>query len=177
MGVYEWFTFSRQYTSVGSEWWHAVQGAFLYLGLFPWIQKGGWPRPVRMSHRVLVFGGVGNSFMRACCKAACAKGACISSPAWVVFPVPASDPATRFACLEMLRNLLSALPEHWSARLLPDYQPQLKVETGVALPITVTNLVTELTLFLLVLSPYLDLMDQAGVGLVATRPDQIDAES
>jgi hypothetical protein len=76
----------------------------------------------------------------------------------------------------MLRNLLSALPEHWSARLLPDHQPQLEVETGVGLPITVTNLVTELTLFLLVLSPYLDLMDQAGVGLVATTPSQPAAD-
>jgi hypothetical protein len=87
-------------------------------------------------------------------------------------PSTASDPATRLACFEMLRNLLSALPEHWSARLLPDHQPQLEVETDVGLPITVTNLVTELTLFLLVLSPYLDLMDQAGVGLVATTPGQ-----
>ena len=34
---------------------------------------------------------------------------------------------------------------------------------SVTLPITVTNLVVELTLFLLVLSPYLDLMDEAGV--------------
>jgi hypothetical protein len=83
-------------------------------------------------------------------------------------PSTASDPAIRAACFTMLRNLLSALPETWSARLLPDHQPQLEVETIVALPITVTNLVTELTLFLLVLSPYLDLMDQAGVGLVAT---------
>jgi hypothetical protein len=82
-------------------------------------------------------------------------------------PSTASDPATRAACFAMLRSLLSALPEAWSARLLPDHQPQLEVETMVSLPITVTNLVTELTLFLLILSPYLDLMDQAGVGLVA----------
>jgi hypothetical protein len=83
-------------------------------------------------------------------------------------PSTASDPATRVACFTMLRNLLSALPETWSARLLPDHQPQLEVETTVTLPITVTNLVTELTLFLLMLTPYLDLMDQAGVGLVTT---------
>jgi hypothetical protein len=69
----------------------------------------------------------------------------------------------------MLRDLLGELPETWTARLLPDHQPQLEVETMVALPTTVTNLVTELTLFLLALSPYLDLMDQAGFGLV-TRP-------
>jgi hypothetical protein len=86
-------------------------------------------------------------------------------------PSTASDPAVRSACLATLRNLLSALPESWSAQLLPDHQPQLEVETVVSLPITVTNLVTELTLFLLVLSPYLDLMDEAGVGLVAPETE------
>jgi len=83
-------------------------------------------------------------------------------------PSTASDPVTRVACFTMLRNVLSALPDAWTVRLLPDHQPQLEVETMVTLPITVTNLVTELTLFVLILSPYLDLMDQAGVGLVAT---------
>jgi hypothetical protein len=82
-------------------------------------------------------------------------------------PSTASDPATRLACFAMLRNLLIALPETWSARLLPDHQPQLEVETSVNLPITINNLVTELTLFLLILAPYLDLMDQVGVGPAA----------
>lgn len=81
-------------------------------------------------------------------------------------PSTASDPAIRVACFTMLRNLVSALPKSWSARLLPDHQPQLEVQSVVALPITVTNLVTELTLFLLGLGPYLELMDQAGFGLV-----------
>ena len=82
-------------------------------------------------------------------------------------PSTASDPATRVACFKMLRNVLGALPDTWTARLLPDHQPQLEVETSVTLPITVTNLVTELTLFLLALSPYLELMDQAGLGRVS----------
>ncbi len=84
-------------------------------------------------------------------------------------PSTASDPATRVACFMMLRHFPGALPPAWSARLLPDHQPQLEVETIVELwPITVTNLVVELTLFLISLSPYLDLMDQAGVTLVAS---------
>jgi hypothetical protein len=82
-------------------------------------------------------------------------------------PSTASDPVTRAGCFTMLRSLLGALPEAWAARLLPDHQPLLEVEFMVELPITVTNLVVELTLFLLLLSPYLDLMDRAGVGLVA----------
>ncbi len=81
-------------------------------------------------------------------------------------PSSASDPAIRAACLTMLQKLLNALPEGWKVRLLPDHQPRLEVETDVALPITVYNLVTEMTLFLLTLSPYLDLMDEAGVGLI-----------
>jgi hypothetical protein len=83
-------------------------------------------------------------------------------------PSTASDPVTRVGCFTMLRSLLSALPPDWSARLLPDHQPELEVETIVALPITVTNMVVQLTLFLIVLSPYLDLMDRAGVTPVAS---------
>lgn len=86
-------------------------------------------------------------------------------------PSTASDTITRVACFTVLRSLLSALPPAWGARLLPDHQPQLEVESTVTLPITVTNLVVELTLFLLVLSPYLDLMDRAGVSLVAALPE------
>jgi hypothetical protein len=77
----------------------------------------------------------------------------------------------------MLRSLLSALPPAWSARLLPDYQPELEVETLVSLPITVTNLVAELTSFLIILSAYLDLMDKAGLTPVASLAEPVRAAS
>jgi hypothetical protein len=70
----------------------------------------------------------------------------------------------------MLRGLIAELPETWKVRLLPDHQPQLEVEAVVALPITIVNLVTEVASFLLEVSPFLELMDQAGVGLVAGTP-------
>ena len=73
----------------------------------------------------------------------------------------------------LLRALLASLPATWSVRLLPDHQPQIEVETMVSLPITVTTLVTELASFLLLLSPYLDLLDQMGVTAVADRPDAL----
>ena len=92
-------------------------------------------------------------------------------------PSTASDPVTRVGCFAMLRSLLRALPPDWTAGLLPDHQPQLEVETVVVLPITVTNLVAELTLFLIGLSPYLDLMDRAGVTLVASLPQPVLAGS
>jgi hypothetical protein len=77
----------------------------------------------------------------------------------------------------MLRSLLGALPPTWTARILPDHQPELEVETTVTLPIKVTNLVAELTIFLIILSPYLDLMDRAGVTLVASLADPVAAAS
>jgi hypothetical protein len=86
-------------------------------------------------------------------------------------PSTASDPAIRAACFTLLRALLASLPATWSVRLLPDHQPQIEVETMVSLPITVTTLVTELASFLLLLSPYLDQLDQMGVTAVADRPD------
>jgi hypothetical protein len=86
-------------------------------------------------------------------------------------PSTASNPATRAACFIVLRTLLTGLPLEWRVRLLPDHQPQLELDTNVALPISVTNLVTELTIFLLRLSPYLDAMDQAGFGTAAEAAD------
>jgi hypothetical protein len=85
-------------------------------------------------------------------------------------PSSASDPAARVACFTVVRALLGALPRDWMGQLLPDHQPQLKVEAVVDLPITVTNLVVELALFLLILSPYLDLVDRVGFLPVAPLP-------
>ena len=92
-------------------------------------------------------------------------------------PSTASDPTTRAACLATLRGVLTSMPKAWAVRLRPDHQPRLEVRTTVALPITVTNLVTELTVFLLMLSPYLELMDSAGVEVVAESsvPEQSGA--
>jgi hypothetical protein len=81
-------------------------------------------------------------------------------------PSTASDPVNRLACFTMLRNLLNSLPATWGARILPDHESQLELESVISLPITVTNLVVELTLFLLALSPYLELMDRAGISVV-----------
>ena len=81
-------------------------------------------------------------------------------------PSTAVDPTARTVCLRAISALPPTLPEVWTVRLLPDHRPQLEAETTVALPITVSTLVTEMTAFLLELSPYLDILDEAGVGLV-----------
>jgi hypothetical protein len=68
-----------------------------------------------------------------------------------------------------LRAVQRGLPRAWSVRLLPDHRALLEVEAGIALPITAIGLVTELTRFLLTLSPYLDLLEEGGVtGVTAS---------
>ena len=62
-----------------------------------------------------------------------------------------------------LRTVKRDLPNAWQIRLSPNHSTLLEAKTGVALPITAVNLVTELTCFLLNLAPYLDLLDEGGL--------------
>ena len=65
-----------------------------------------------------------------------------------------------FAALRTMKRNLSST---WQIRLSPSHSTLLEAETGIALPITAVNLVTELTCFLLNLAPYLDLLDEGGL--------------
>jgi hypothetical protein len=69
-----------------------------------------------------------------------------------------------------LRAIRRGLPAAWQVRLLPDHRALLEAEAGIALPITAIGLVTELTRFLLMLGPYLDLLDEGGLTEVASSP-------
>ena len=160
--VYEWFIFREQHTlgRTGSG-WHAVQGTFHTWAVFGRCRGAFVPGPPGR------FTGIQCPLARADRPR---PSRAMRWPRWMsAYSVQFGANSkygirsghTSLGCLTMLRSLLSSLPPAWSARLLPDHQPQLEVETIVALPITVTNLVAELTLFLIVLSPYLDLMDRA----------------
>jgi hypothetical protein len=70
--------------------------------------------------------------------------------------------AARPQSFALLRGLKRVLPAAWRLRLLPDHRAMLETEARIALPITATGLLTEVTLFLLSLAPYLDLLDEAG---------------
>ena len=83
-------------------------------------------------------------------------------------PSTVSDPSTRLACLSLFRALTPALPDTWRVRLLPDHRSRLETETPITMPVTVTTLVTVMTAFLIGLTPYLDLLDEAGV----TTPEE-----
>jgi hypothetical protein len=71
---------------------------------------------------------------------------------------------------ELLRLLPSALPGPWRVLLLPDHRVQLEADSPVTLPIAATDLLVELTRFLLELAPYLDLLDEAGIGGASVGP-------
>ncbi|HET8996972.1 MAG TPA: hypothetical protein VFN42_09915 [Acetobacteraceae bacterium] len=79
----------------------------------------------------------------------------------------ATDLAGRAQCFTILRGLPRLLPQHWQLMLLPDHRVLLESSAEVTLPITASGLLTELTVFLLTLAPYLD----ALVALRSATPE------
>jgi len=75
----------------------------------------------------------------------------------------ADGPQTRSTSFQLLHLLPRALPGCWRVVLLPDHRVRLEAEADV-LPITVTELLVELTRFLLELAAYLDVLDDSGIA-------------
>ncbi len=71
-------------------------------------------------------------------------------------PSTVSSPERRAMGLAAARSVARTLPETWRLRLSPDYQQSLDMVTPIALPITAIALITQVTAFLLDLSPWLD---------------------
>jgi hypothetical protein len=69
----------------------------------------------------------------------------------------------REAVFAALRSLPPALPQGWRTDLTADHSVALLRACRVEMPTTVTSLLTDVTLFLLALRPYLDLLAEAGV--------------
>ncbi len=74
------------------------------------------------------------------------------------------DAGLRTQSFRLLHLLPHALPGPWRVLLLPDHRVQLEADSPVTLPITATDLLVELTRFLLELAPYLDVLDEAGIA-------------
>jgi hypothetical protein len=70
---------------------------------------------------------------------------------------------SRIRAFAAVRALKAALPDKWRLALLPDHRVALEAAAEIDLPATVAELVTEVTMFLLALDPYLDLVEEAGV--------------
>jgi hypothetical protein len=77
--------------------------------------------------------------------------------------VPSDAAATRDTVFEALRDLRRLLPSDWTLALLADHRVTLRASRALSLPTTACSLVSELTMFLLALGPYLDLLAVVGV--------------
>ncbi len=72
-------------------------------------------------------------------------------------------PSPRGAVFEALRTLPATLPEGWRADLLADHSVTMLSASRVEMPTTAASLLTDMTLFLLALGPYLELLAELGV--------------
>jgi hypothetical protein len=78
----------------------------------------------------------------------------------------ASAARRREEAFAILRALPSVLPAGWEISLLADHSVQLALETDLEMPTKATALVTAVTLLLLELTPYLDVLDAGGIAAV-----------
>jgi hypothetical protein len=79
-------------------------------------------------------------------------------------PSTIKQPAVREPAFALLRALPGTLPEGWTMRLTPEHTIRVQAFDTVALPATISGLVEPLVRFLLRVSPYLELIEQAGLG-------------
>ena len=77
--------------------------------------------------------------------------------------VTAQATAQRRAVLDALRALPGTLPPGWRSDLLADHRVALLSANKLQMPTTAESLLTDVTLFLLALGPYLDLMAEVGM--------------
>ncbi len=77
----------------------------------------------------------------------------------------AEQTARRGQVFAALREFPPLMPAGWSVALLPDHRVGLRAGLKVAMPLAAAELVSEMTLFLLALDPYLDIVDAAGLAL------------
>jgi len=74
-----------------------------------------------------------------------------------------ADRGMRPTSFQILHLLPRVLPGRWRLVLLPDHRVRLEAEADI-LPATASELLVELTRFLLELAPYLDVLDEAGIA-------------
>ena len=83
---------------------------------------------------------------------------------------PAAHDSERQHTFATLRHLPKVLPRGWSVALKPDHSIAVEAHLPLALPARAETLVSELTLFLFRLVPYLDLLTEDGGMEGVTSP-------
>ncbi len=78
------------------------------------------------------------------------------------------SPERRAVLFALLRRLPAGLPQDWHARLLPDHRLVLKTSDRMPMPMRVSALVVAITSAVLVLAPYLDLVEECGLAAGGT---------
>jgi hypothetical protein len=84
-----------------------------------------------------------------------------------------SDETRRPRSFAALHWLPRSVPPGWRVTLLADHRVWLETETRIALPITAAALITEITRFLLVLAPFVDLLDEEGLAVPGAGVDGV----
>jgi hypothetical protein len=80
---------------------------------------------------------------------------------------PQSAPSDRRdIALGLLRGLSRLVPTGWTLRLAADHAVIMESRIALVLPISAIDLVTEISMFLLALNPYLDALEDGGAGAV-----------
>ena len=75
----------------------------------------------------------------------------------------------RDAALDLVRDLPNAFPANWRVRLTPDHSILMEARLAVALPVSAVGLVVQMSSYLLHLAPYLDVLDEGGMGLATAH--------
>lgn len=89
-------------------------------------------------------------------------------------PSTAGGPGTngmgnlRQTAFDDLRSLSRVLPEGWKLRLAPDHRIQIDMEEPMEWPASASALLQPLVRVLLRLAPYLDLLEEIGLGMEAS---------
>jgi hypothetical protein len=85
-------------------------------------------------------------------------------------PMQAPATAAREAAFATLHALPRTLPPGWRLALRPDHRIALEAHIALDLPTSAASLLTEVTLFLLRLAPYLDLLAEARAFETSSEP-------
>jgi len=75
-----------------------------------------------------------------------------------------AEKVPRSPAFEALRGLRGALPADWRVNIEASHAIRIEIDTRIEGKITAAGLMTALTSQMLTLAPYLDLLEEAGVG-------------